>query len=160
MPSVYTVPGDISYWKDETISISKALKIKTSRTQRQTSTIFSKMFRVMCYSIQYFAELHNKGLEAPFEACYITMKDKKPYTTGPLFIPAVVKIFEITHGKQYGDKVKCIPLTANTAGKHIENTARDLKKQAVEQILRCGKFAVWQKEKYRCFSHVSAYDTC
>lgn len=67
---------------------------------------------------------------------------------------------EITHGKQYGDKLKYIPLPANTVGKHIENTARDLKKQVVEQILQCGKFAVWQKEKYRCFSHVSAYDTC
>lgn len=55
------------------------------------------------------------------------MKDKKPYAPGPLFIPAVVKMIEITHGKQYGDKVKSIPLTANTVGKHTENTARDLK---------------------------------
>lgn len=82
------------------------------------------MFQVMCYSIQYFAELHSKGLETSFEACYTTMKDKKPYATGPLFLPAVAKITQITHGKQYGDKVKCIPLSTNTVGKHTENTAR------------------------------------
>lgn len=124
MPSVYAVHWDISYWKDEAISISKALKIRTSGTQRQTSTFFSKMFQVMCYWIQYFAELHRKGLETSFEACYITMKDKKPYATGPLFRPAAVKITQITHGKQYGDKVKCIPLSSNTVGKHVGNTAR------------------------------------
>lgn len=106
------------------------------------------MFQVMCYSTQYFAELHNKGLETSFEACYITTKDKKPYATGPFFLLVVVKMTEVTHGKQ----LKCIAFSANIAGKCIENTARDLKKQAVEQILQCGKFAVWQKEKYRCFS--------
>lgn len=89
-----TVPWDISYWKYEAISTSKTLKIKTSRTQRQTSTIFSKMFQVMQHSIQYFAELHNKSLEASFEACYITRKDKKPYAIGQLFLPAVVKMTE------------------------------------------------------------------
>lgn len=52
------------------------------------------------------------------------MKDKKPYATGPLFLAAVVKMTEITHGKQDGYKVKCIPLSANTVGKHSENTAR------------------------------------
>lgn len=52
------------------------------------------------------------------------MKDKKPYAIGLLFLPAVVKITQITNGKQYGDKVKCIPLSANTVGKHIGNTAR------------------------------------
>lgn len=114
------------------------------------------MFQVMCYSIQYFAELHNKSLETSFEACYTTMKDKKPHATGPLFPLVVVKMTAITHGKQ----LKCTALSANIAGKHIENTARDLKKQAVEHILQCGKSAAWQKKKYRCFSHVSAYDTC
>lgn len=113
------------------------------------------MFQVMCYSIQYFAELHNKGLEISSEAYYITMKDKKPYATGLLFLPIVVKMTETTHGKQYGDKVKGIALSANTVGKCIENTARDLQKQAVEQILQCGKFAGWQKGKYRCFSRLS-----
>lgn len=52
------------------------------------------MFQVMQHSIQYFAELHNKSLEASFEACYITRKDKKPYAIGQLFLPAVVKMTE------------------------------------------------------------------
>lgn len=49
---------------------------------------------------------------------------------------------EIMHGKQYGDKVKHSPLSANTVGKHVENTAEDAKKQALEQISQCGKLAV------------------
>lgn len=49
---------------------------------------------------------------------------------------------EIIHGKQYGDKLKCIPLSANTVGRRIENIAEDLKKQVLEQITQCGRFAI------------------
>jgi len=36
------------------------------------------------------------------------------------------------HRKQYGYKIKCIPLSANIVGRRIENIAEDLKKLALE----------------------------
>lgn len=49
------------------------------------------------------------------------------------------------HGK-YGDELKCTPFSANTAGRCIENVARDLKKWVSEQITQCGKSALWLGE--------------
>ncbi|CAM4541743.1 unnamed protein product [Lepidochelys olivacea] len=49
---------------------------------------------------------------------------------------------EIIHGKQYGDKLKCILLSANTVGRCIETIAEDLKKQVLEQITQHGRFAI------------------
>lgn len=66
---------------------------------------------------------------------------------------------EIIHGKQYGDKLKCIPLSANTVGRRIENIAEDLKKQVLEQITQCGRFAI-QLDESTDVSNVSAYGIC
>ncbi|CAM4646942.1 unnamed protein product [Lepidochelys kempii] len=94
-------------------------------------------------TLQNFTKLNDKCLEASFEVSYLIAKDKKPHTIGEtLVLPAVVKMDEIIHGKQYGDKLKCIPLSANTVGRHIEDTAEDLKKQVLEQITQCGRFAI------------------
>lgn len=46
-------------------------------------------------------------------------------------------------GKQYGIKLKCIPLSANTV---IENIAEDLKKLMLEQSTQCGRLAVQLNE--------------
>lgn len=32
-------------------------------------------------------------------------------------LPAAVKMSEITHGKQYDEKLKCIPLSADPVGR-------------------------------------------
>lgn len=51
-------------------------------------------------------------------------KDEKPHTIGEtLVLPAAVKTVEIIHGRQYGDRVKYILLSANTVGRCIENSA-------------------------------------
>lgn len=142
------------------LEIQATERMKPSRRKskhpghRQTTTIFSKMSQVMCYSIQYFAELHNKVLEIISEACYVKMQDKKPYATRPLFLPIVVKMNETTHGKQYGDKGKGIALSANTVGKCTENTARDLQKQAVEKFCSVGSL-LYGKRKSTDVFHMS-----
>uniref|UniRef100_K7FR34 DUF4371 domain-containing protein n=1 Tax=Pelodiscus sinensis TaxID=13735 RepID=K7FR34_PELSI len=94
-------------------------------------------------TLQNFTKLNDKCLEASFEVSYLIAKDKKPHTIGEtLVLPAAVKMVEIIHGKQYGHKLKCIPLSANTVGRRIENIAEDLKKQVLEQITQCGRFAI------------------
>uniref|UniRef100_K7F2Y8 DUF4371 domain-containing protein n=1 Tax=Pelodiscus sinensis TaxID=13735 RepID=K7F2Y8_PELSI len=60
-----------------------------------------------------------------------------------------VKMVEIIHRKQYGDKLKCIPLLANTVARCIENITEDLKKQVLEQVMQCGRFTVG------CYTDVS-----
>lgn len=82
-------------------------------------------------------------LEASFEVSYLIAKNKKPYTIGEtLLLPAAVKMVEIIHGKEYADKLKCIPLSANTVGRRIATIADNLKKQLLEQLTHCGKFAI------------------
>lgn len=73
-------------------------------------------------------------MEASFEVYYLIAKDKKPHTTGvTLVLPAMVKMTEIyIHRKQYGDKLKCIPLSATTVGRYIENIPEDVKKKVLE----------------------------
>ncbi|CAM5136722.1 unnamed protein product [Natator depressus] len=116
------------------------------------------MIKVMRYSIQAlqnFTKLNDKCLEASFEVSYLIAKDKKPHTIGEtLLLLAVVKMDEIIHGKQYGDKLKCIPLSANTVGRCIENIAEDLKKQVLEQIMQHGRFAI-QLDKNTDVSNMS-----
>ena len=56
----------------------------------------------------------------------------------------------VIHAKQYGDKLKCIPLSADTVGNFLENIAKDLKKQIVEKITQCGRLAVQLDGSYRC----------
>lgn len=45
-------------------------------------------------------------------------------------------------GEKIDVKLKCIPLSANIFRRHIENIAEDWKKQALEQIMQCGRFAI------------------
>ncbi|XP_009883235.1 PREDICTED: complement factor H, partial [Charadrius vociferus] len=60
-------------------------------------------------------------------------KDEKRHTIGEtLVLPAAVKMVEIIHGRQYGDRVKYILLSANTVGRCIENITKELKKQVLE----------------------------
>lgn len=55
------------------------------------------------------------------------MKEKKPQTDWEtLVLPPMVKMAEIVHEKQYDDKLKCISLSANIVGRHVENIAEDL----------------------------------
>ena len=44
--------------------------------------------------------------------------------------------------KKIDGKLKCIPLSANIFRRHIENIAEDEKKQALEQIMQCRRFAI------------------
>lgn len=44
--------------------------------------------------------------------------------------------------KKIDSKLKCIPLSANIFRRHIENIAEDEKKQALEQIMQCRRFAI------------------
>lgn len=71
----------------------------------------------------------------------------------------MVKITDIVHGKQHGDKAKYIPFSGNTVGKCIEKTAEDLKKQVLEQTLHCGEFAV-QLDESTDLSNISQLITC
>lgn len=48
---------------------------------------------------------------------------------------------KIIHRRQYGDKLKRVPSSANSVGRHIEDT-EDLKKQVLEQTTWCGKLAI------------------
>lgn len=103
--------------------------LKTCNTQ---SSNFKKIIK-----------LNDKCLEASLEVSYLIAKDKKPHTIGEtLVLPAAVKMVEIIHGKEYADKLKCIPLSANTIGRRIEIIADNLKKQLLKQITQCGKFAI------------------
>lgn len=44
------------------------------------------------------------------------------------------------------DKLKCIPWSANTVERCIENTGEDLKKHVLEQIMHRRRFALWLDE--------------
>ena len=68
---------------------------------------------------------------------------KRPHTTGEtIVLPATVKIIEIIQAKQYGNKVQHTPLSVNTVGRCIGDTAEDLRKQVLEQITQCGRFPI------------------
>lgn len=54
----------------------------------------------------------------------------------------MIKIAEIIHTKQYGNKLKRTPLSANTVGRWTEDTDEDLKKQVLKQVKQCRRFAV------------------
>ena len=58
----------------------------------------------------------------------------------------MIKVTQITHAKHYGNKLKCIPLSVNTIGRCVEDTAEDLKKQVLEQVTQCGRFAIQLEE--------------
>jgi len=63
-----------------------------------------------------------------------------------LSLPPPVKIAEIIHTKQYGNKLKCTPFSVNTAGRCTEDTAEHLKKQVLQQVTQCGRFAIQLEE--------------
>lgn len=74
-------------------------------------------------------------------------------------LPAAVKMSEITHGKQYDEKLKCIPLSADPVGRWLKNTAKDLNKQILEKITQCERRAI-QLDESRVVWHGSAYGSC
>lgn len=60
-----------------------------------------------------------------------------------LVLPAVVKMSEIMHGKQYDGKLKYVPLPAIAVKKSIGNITKDLReKKLLEQIALCVRFAI------------------
>ena len=106
-----------------------------------------KLCDIQSSTLQNFTELNDECLEASFEVSCFIAKDKKPHTTGKtLVLPATVKMAAIIRRKQYGSKLKCIPLSANTVGRRIENIAEGLKKQVSVQITRCERLAVQLNE--------------
>lgn len=61
-------------------------------------------------------------------------------------LPAAVKLAEIMHRKQYGDKLTCIPLSVDTAERCRENNHEDLKTQTLEWIIQSASLLdVWMK---------------
>lgn len=58
----------------------------------------------------------------------------------------MVKVTEIIQRKQYGKKLKCIPLSVSTAGRCTGDTDKDLKKQVLKQVTQCGRFAIQLSE--------------
>lgn len=49
---------------------------------------------------------------------------------------------EIIHGKQCGDELKHILLSADTVGRYLENIAKVLKKQISEKITQWERLAL------------------
>lgn len=94
-------------------------------------------------TLQNFTKLNDKYLQASFEVSYLIAKDKKPHTIGEsLLLPAAVRMVDIIHGKEYTEKLKAIPLSDNSVARRIEMIAEDIKKQLLEQLTLCGKFAL------------------
>uniref|UniRef100_K7GJS8 DUF4371 domain-containing protein n=1 Tax=Pelodiscus sinensis TaxID=13735 RepID=K7GJS8_PELSI len=129
---------------DSTKPSRLARHLKTKHPEHEDKSLqFFRSCDTQSSTLQNFSKLNDKCLDASFEVSYLIAKDKKPHTIGEtLVLPAAVKMVEIIHGKQYGDKLKCFPLSASTVGRRIENIAEDLKKQVLEQIMQCGRFAV------------------
>lgn len=69
-----------------------------------------------------------------------------------IVLPAMVKVGEITQGKQYGNKLKCTPLSVNTDGRCTEDTDEDLKKQVLKQVTQRGSFAIQLSESTKVFN--------
>lgn len=65
------------------------------------------------------------------------------YIRKTLVLPAVVKMSEVMHGKQHGNKPRYVPLSAIAGKKSIGNITKDLRgKKVLEQIAPCVRFAV------------------
>jgi tetrahydromethanopterin S-methyltransferase subunit F len=74
---------------------------------------------------------------------YIIAKNKKPHTIGEtLLLPAAMKMCEIMHGENYGEDLKTIPLSNNTAMRRIESISEDIMQQLLTRIKRSPKFAL------------------
>jgi len=98
---------------------------------------------VVLSPVLYLTKHNDKCLKASSEVSYLIAKDKKPHTIEETSVlPAAVKMAEIMHGKQYSNKLKSIPLSANTVGRCTEElrVAEELKKQKLEQIMQCERF--------------------
>jgi hypothetical protein len=75
-----------------------------------------------------------KALLASFEVSYLIAKNK-PHTNGEtLLLPAAMKMCEIMHGEKYGEALKTIRLSNNTAMQRIESVLKDIKEQLLTMI--------------------------
>jgi tetrahydromethanopterin S-methyltransferase subunit F len=84
-----------------------------------------------------------KALLASFEVSYLIAKNKKPHAIGEtLLLPAAMEMYKIMHGEEYGEALKTIPLSNNTAMRRIESMSKDIKEQLLTRIKRSPKFAV------------------
>lgn len=97
-------------------------------------------------TLQNFTKLNDESSATSSVVCCLIVKNKLHTVGETLVLPAVAKMGKIVCGKQYGNKLKCFPLSANTVGRSIENIAEDLQKQILEQIMQCGRFVVQPNE--------------
>lgn len=93
--------------------LARHLKTKHPEHEDKPLQFFQQCFKscdAQSSTLQNITKLNDKCLAASVEVSYSRAKDKKPRAIGEtLVLPPAVKMAEITHGKQYGDKLKCIP---------------------------------------------------
>lgn len=84
-------------------------------------------------------------------------RQKVPWHWGEHLVEAA----EIIHAKQHGNKLKHIPLSANTVRRHIEIIAENLLKQVLEKLLSVGGLSYsWMKIQLFFLLNNSAYIIC
>ena len=84
-----------------------------------------------------FLTTSEKCQKASYEVAYLIAKDKKPHTIGETLIkPAAVAISQIMHGDKIADKVKEIPLSADTIRRRINKISQDIKCQLNDRVKR------------------------
>jgi len=126
--------------------LSRHLITKHPEHEKKPVEFFTRCLKscdVQSNTLRKFTKLNDKCLEASLEVSYLIAKNKKPHTIGEtLILPAALKMVEMIHGTEYAEKLKSIPLSAKTVKNRIERIADDLKKQVIEKMLLCGKFAI------------------
>ena len=88
----------------------------------------------------------NKGLVKGIEASYLISlniaKSKKPHTFGEELIePSCIQITSLLCGEIAANKIKSIPLSAETVKRRIDDMAQNCQQQLLDKVREC-KFAV------------------
>uniref|UniRef100_A0A667WR08 DUF4371 domain-containing protein n=1 Tax=Myripristis murdjan TaxID=586833 RepID=A0A667WR08_9TELE len=70
-------------------------------------------------------------------------KAKKPHTIGEdLIIPSAEIICENMFGKEFGNKVKAVPLSNDTVKRRVEDLSDDIQSQLLDRLRPCPQFSI------------------
>ena len=117
--------------KDKDLDFFRALKEKLLNRTRVTS-----FFKAP-------SEADNeRGLRASYNISLTIAKKGKPHTIAEeIIVPAIKEVIETVMNKDSSSVLKCLPLSANTVKRRIDEMAEDVEKNLISELQHC-KFSI------------------